>query len=80
MSASSAGANLVSCNASGWVRTRNVFPFQIDAHIWTSIIIVIYQGLKETKLFLLVLPVYLNYSSVGCLKCVQFHNTHVTIY
>ena len=46
MSASNAGANLVSCNASGWVRTR--FPFQVDAHIWTSKIIVIYRDLKET--------------------------------
>ena len=48
MSASSAGANLVSCNASGWVRTRKFFPFQVDAHIWTSKIIVIYRDLKET--------------------------------
>ena len=48
MSASSAGANLVSCNASGWVRSRNFFPFQVDAHIWTSKIIVIYRDLKET--------------------------------
>ena len=48
MSASSAGANLVSCNASGWVRTRKFFPFQTDAHIWTSKIIVVYRDLKET--------------------------------
>ena len=48
MSASNAGANLVSCNASGWVRTRKFFPFQIDTRIWTSKIIFVYRDLKET--------------------------------